>query len=123
MKAEQRAELIKDLMDRCLETLTRKGNDYKTIEDVNGNFKELARELSTPERQLTPYDIWYVFFAKHLSAVKNFITRGSLESEPIEDRILDAVNYLLILHTLIEENKRIKDVPLRKTMPVGNYKP
>ena len=46
---------------------------------------------------------WLVFFLKHEECIEKF-TRGEYhDSEPIEGRIADAINYLLLLRAIIEE--------------------
>jgi NADPH-dependent glutamate synthase beta subunit-like oxidoreductase len=55
---------------------------------------------------LSPAQALGVYMKKHLDAIFTFIGKGRVESEPIEGRIHDAVNYLLLLNKLIAYEKR-----------------
>lgn len=73
--------------------LKKKGADYSTPEDRLANFKRLKH----------PLFCWQVLFQKHVDAIHKFCDKGKLESEPIEERIKDARNYLLLLAALISD--------------------
>lgn len=79
-----------------------KNADYSrgNVVDNNAAFKEMAKEVG-----ITPLQVWSVFAKKHFKAIDSFIKFGS-ESEPIEGRIIDAINYLVILHSLIKEQEQ-----------------
>jgi len=97
---QQREKLIKDLLGKAEELRIKKGNDYSGMVDVNSNFKRLGERLG-----LSPMQILWVYLVKHLDAIETFIKDGKVKSEPIEGRIIDAVNYLLILNSLIKETQ------------------
>lgn len=78
----------------------KKGKDYAGSEDALKNFKEVAKRTG-----LTPKEAWLVYFTKHMMAIETFIRNGQVESEPIEERIKDAILYLFLLHGLIEDEK------------------
>lgn len=75
-----------------------KGKDYSGDEDALSNFKVLAQRLG-----MTPLQVWGVYALKHIAAIESYIKNGSVESEPIEGRIDDAILYLFLLRGLIEE--------------------
>jgi transcriptional regulatory protein LevR len=78
-----------------------KGKEYSLSQaDVNNNFKRLSAELNIKSEQI----LW-IFLKKHLDAILNYINKGKVESESIDSRIGDAVNYLLILSSLIQDLK------------------
>ena len=80
--------------------MTSKRKDYTRHDpDVLANFKRTAR-LSG----LTPEGVLGVFLQKHLDAIYSYIKAGHAESEPIQGRLDDAANYLLLLGALIEES-------------------
>lgn len=88
-----------------------KGEDYtKGDEDVLTNFKE-GRVFG-----LTSFQTCGLFTKKHIDAIYNYIkSEGQSESEPIRERIKDAINYLILLNGLIEEHKGLikeRDEPL-----------
>jgi len=109
MNASDREVFFRGLFDECLAIAKRKGSDYsenKPNADVNSNFKLAAERLSTDARPITKYDIWFVYFYKHLTAIETFIATGKLESEGIRGRIIDAINYLVILGSMVKEDEQ-----------------
>jgi hypothetical protein len=66
-----------------------KGADY-TIGNADRlyNFNQLAKDLG-----LTPRQVWYIYFAKHVNAVLAWVKTGKVESEGIEGRLIDIANY------------------------------
>ncbi len=94
----------------CDELLTKKGADY--TQGAAGdrgrlkNFYEVAERLG-----LRPVQVLSVYLQKHLSAVETFIQKGQVESEAIEGRIADTINYLLLLWKMIAYEKRQEDDP------------
>lgn len=72
------------------------GND-----DVLHNFKVVAAELG-----ITPIQVWYVYFRKHIASIGQHCKGGVAMSESIENRIADAMNYLDLLNAL--NNEEIK---------------
>lgn len=103
MRFNQRAKFIEDFLDTfCRPVMETKGEEYSRGEaDCNSNFKRVAEGVGSD-----PVTICYVYLAKHLDSIANFVKTGATKSEEsIEGRIGDAVNYLLILASLIEEQK------------------
>jgi hypothetical protein len=57
---------------------------------------------------LTPKQALGVYLYKHMSAVFNYIkSNGQSESEPIQERIKDVINYMLLFALMIEEEKPV----------------
>lgn len=99
---KQYVKLIRDHQDSVLEL---KGHDYAGIgfvdnEDRLAQFKLIA-ELSGQ----TPFQVWAVFWLKHVSAICNYIKAGKLESDSIENRFIDEMNYALFGAALLIEGK------------------
>lgn len=79
--------------------LKTKGSDYtRHEEDRLSNFKRSAAAIG-----LTPLQVWAIFFNKHHDAIMAFIKTGKTESEGIEGRIDDCINYLYLLEAIIKE--------------------
>jgi len=93
----------------CDAILTLKGNDYtqgasskgKDPRDRLKNFYRNAERM-----HLTPYQVLQVYMTKHLDAIETFLVSGRVESEPIDGRICDAINYLLLLYKMIQIERR-----------------
>jgi hypothetical protein len=100
MTQEQITNIAEQIFAECLELRKVKGKDYsESNEDILINFKKAADKFG-----MTPYQILGVYMDKHYCAILNYIkNNGQSESEPIEGRINDAINYLILLRGLIED--------------------
>lgn len=95
--------VLAGMLRRCLATLDTKGADYtegRLQEDRFRNFNLAAADMKVPRGV-----IWYVYFFKHLTAVRRFAREGKVDSEPIDGRIMDCVNYLFLLWGMAVEDK------------------
>jgi len=101
-------------MEACDKLLTQKGADYevkaltaKEQEDRDrqrvSNFYAEAASLG-----LTPFQVLGVYMHKHQRAIDKFLATGSVASEPIETRIFDNINYLLLAYKLCKVEERAK---------------
>lgn len=89
------------ILEECIKVMSTKGVDYAAgSADRLYNFREAARDLGLPMEQ-----VLYIYLWKHLTSIKRFCKNGVVESETIESRIVDAINYLLILAKIIDEKK------------------
>ena len=104
MTAEKRIEICTTLFDREIEMLTIKGKAYAGEGDSLANFKRNAERLG-----LTKYQIWAVYFNKHVDSINNAIQQSPDSpvdsSEGMGSRIIDARTYLGILQCLMEEDQ------------------
>jgi hypothetical protein len=85
----------------CWKIYDHKGNDYtrgKGDLDRTDNFK-----MAAENNGVTPLQAWGVYFYKHVSAVWRFLKDGKVESEPIEGRIYDVINYSILLLLIVKE--------------------
>lgn len=114
MEYQKLKELQESVFARCLELTEKKGNDYsKGNKDVLKIFKESADEFGVS----IFVGIGYLM-KKHINAVYHYIkTGGQSESEPIRERIVDAINYLTFILAAIEEQDATKP-PVK--MPIVN---
>ena len=105
MTYEEREKIYKEIWDFCKKTWDTKGKDYAK-EDVLSNFKETAAKYGvTSEMALT------ILLDKHLIAISTWIKKGELKGELIDDKVLDAINYLGMLLCLIREKNKKKNKP------------
>lgn len=81
--------------------LTIKWRDYRGVSpDLLANFKDIAAELG-----ITPIQVLGVYMNKHVKAINKFIRCPDSEnSEPIQGRIIDNMNYLDLLAALIVDD-------------------
>lgn len=90
------------LLEECMSVLQTKGVDYSAgSDDGIWNFRAIAEDIDIPIEKA-----WWVYFFKHLTAVRAFVKRRRVESEPIRGRIVDCINYLLLLNRILEERER-----------------
>ncbi len=72
--------------------------------DQLANFKRIAERTGQ-----TPLQVWSVYLNKQVDSINSYVKDGS-ESEPIETRFADTLNYLYLGMALIKEAKGI-DIP------------
>jgi hypothetical protein len=96
-----------EIVKLCDALLTNKGADYEVgnIDDKDrqrlSNFYAEADALG-----LTPYQVLGVYMHKHQRAIDKFLAKGRVESEPIEGRIADNINYLFLMYKMVQFEKR-----------------
>lgn len=89
----------------CIDLIKVKNADYSQGEqkgDRIAAFRRIARDIN-----ITMEQAWAVFCQKHWGAVMKFIKDGSVESEPIEGRIMDIINYMVLLAAIVEDGKKV----------------
>lgn len=102
MNQIEKMEAVNKIIKKCLDTLDIKNKEYSSDNDVLSNFKE------SKEFGLTQFQSWAIFFNKHKSSIYNAIKNNpenpdTNSSEDLESRIIDCINYLLLLYCLKEE--------------------
>lgn len=97
------------LQDR-LAILNAKGPEYTRRNNklAHANMEKVGEFIN-----LSPLQVWQVYFVKHIEAIFNYIECHVNEipmplSEPIEGRIYDAQNYLELLHAMINDIEEAK---------------
>lgn len=103
MNREDLEKLTTATFDEILRLQRGKGAEYSGDFDALSNFKRAA-----VRRAIHPMDVLMVYMDKHLDAINTFVKNTSKGqqpelSEPIQGRIDDAINYLLLLKGLIHD--------------------
>lgn len=105
-----RTEFIKirqELLEACADIMDSKNEDYTKGNQMQGDFLHFFNtgiDIGVPPAQTCG-----LLLKKQISAVYNYIkSEGQSESEPISERIKDAINYLIFLHALIIQNESDK---------------
>lgn len=107
MQRRQFEETSDELYEMVIETLLRKGVEYQKDNNVFSNFEENAKDLG-----LSKYQIWNIYFNKHVKSISNAIKTNPEDPtakempEKLQGRIVDAVAYLLLLNGMISEAKK-----------------
>lgn len=106
MNLKDRKDITQSIYNQTMIILEGKGNAYSSKEDTLSNFKKIASSLN-----LTKYQIWSVYFNKHIDAINNAIKDypeyPEDKTEGMKGRIFDAINYLTILYCLLHEDNNI----------------
>jgi len=97
MNREEYEEFRDELIDEAFGVSDDKSEDYtKGNEDVLHNFKSVAERTDTH-----PMETLLIYKLKHQDAINHFVkTKGEHESEPIRQRIIDDINYNVLLLAL-----------------------
>ena len=99
MKKEELYKLIEDeVLPKCKEIMMSKGEAYSGQEDKLGNFKRCGKLAGVDTKRA-----WFIYFAKHFDSLSSYIRGEYVDSEPIEGRIIDLINYLFLFYALIKE--------------------
>ena len=109
-----------EMLGTCDEIMARKGADY--TQGAAGDEGRLRNFLRTADRLgITTRQALAGHLVKQLDAIETFCKKGQVESEPIESRIADAINYLLLLHKLNRFEERRAPAPTAAYKVSGAY--
>jgi hypothetical protein len=95
--------LVESTMESCKKTLVKKREEYVNDPniDVLSNFKNNA-ELSIVG---TPEGIGWELMTKHLQSIKDYCEGRKVGSEVLDEKIGDAINYLVLIKAVISERE------------------
>ncbi len=102
MKIQEFKKLLEYRFDKTRETYSTKMTEYANIMDVFKSFRE-GVGFSFHD---TPEGVAWEYACKHLECIKTIISKlpGEVPTdELLEEKIGDAINYLIILEGLIKE--------------------
>lgn len=69
------------------------------------NFERIGERLKLPREK-----VWAIYFEKHLDGIHAYLDGHRSQREDVRGRLLDAINYLMLLWGMVEENER-NDLP------------
>lgn len=99
MKPEDFNAYVTEFKQKMEDISSKKNLDYSAgSNDPLNDYKSAAARLN-----LSPIQAWSVLFTKHIHAVERFVKVGSVESEHIEDRLIDIANYAILGAALIKD--------------------
>jgi len=106
MTASEYKKMRDEFLKTTLELSDNKRIEYTEgnhIDNVLWNFENSAKDVPHG----TPMTILVVFLNKHLSSLRSYFRTGKeYSTESIESRIMDIINYLLLLVAMIRTNKK-----------------
>ncbi len=108
MTEARRLEKTAEVFSGIVELSKGKSADYASAQDTLLNFKQGANICS-----VSPFEYWRVLFLKHVQSISNAVVKDawnpSTTSEPIEGRVFDAINYLLLFLCLLEDTQAMRE--------------
>jgi hypothetical protein len=97
--------MLNEVLDSMRALTASKGEEYARSDDQFANFKRSAEEAG-----VTKFQIWLVFFNKHMDSIKYFVKHGELKStETLLSRIDDAILYLILMRGMYIEDRLKSD--------------
>ena len=100
MHTQKFKDLAKEVLENCSAVLVEKGQDYGSIDDRLIQFKKMGSLQNTTPRKA----LWAVA-TKHLTTIMDAVEGVGPTFEDIEHRIVDFINYLILLLAIIKEEK------------------
>lgn len=116
MDKQQFDKEVEELFAKCSEILVGKGREYQSTSkdgvNVFANFERCGARLDIP-RETT----LLIYLTKHLDSIYTFIADlknnpndfkklESRLSEPINGRVFDAINYLILLNSMFNDRRK-----------------
>lgn len=86
------------LIEECRGMRDTKGKEYAHSESRFANFDRAAERLGISRTMAAS-----VYLYKHLDAIDSYIKTGTVHSEAIRGRIVDAITYLTLIAGMIDE--------------------
>lgn len=106
MKLEEFQKIANAVVNRSLKVLTAKRNEYASEDDVLINFKSAGKYLDT-----TPQSALLYFLTKHLISLRDIVYgKVPCDMETIQEKITDAINYLILLEALFYDAPDINHI-------------
>lgn len=104
MTPAELGQFFMNFTDEQAQIMTDKGESYSGVKageekDRLSNFKRIAEDM-----ELSPLQVWLVYFLKHVDSVKTFVKTGH-ESEGFRSRALDLANYAILGAALVKEQE------------------
>lgn len=117
MTPERFKQIVDARLAHCREVLTAKGEEYSRDGDRLHNFKSAGRKRGcTPEKSLLGMD------DKHTVSIDDIVEDLEMGKLPtvstLNEKISDAINYLLLLEGLIVERMDTASLPCPVAPPI-----
>jgi len=100
MDAKTFDKYFDEIFNKSEEIFLQARKEYAENEDVFKNFEALESILN-----ISREEVLFVYFYKHVLGISNYLKGVKKQRDSIEGRILDAINYLIMLYAMIKERK------------------
>ena len=101
MTTDEAEKLIDEILVKCKEIRLSKGTAYAGREDRLGNFKRCASLTG-----VSPAVALFIYASKHFDALSSYVRGDYKDSETIDGRIADMINYMFLFYALIKEESK-----------------
>jgi hypothetical protein len=91
-------EIVGGQVRHCLDTLESKGREYSLSADRLDHFKD-----SATEQGVSPTQALWGMASKHIASLSGMCKHGSNNMALWNEKITDAINYMLLLRALAQE--------------------
>lgn len=104
MNNEDFSQIAKAVMNKCGNTLIKKGKEYAGAdEDRLSAFKRPAACLGTSPEQVALSYAW-----KHWDSINQLVKRGEFDPEIWDEKCGDLINYMILIRALVAERQSAK---------------
>jgi hypothetical protein len=104
-KREYLLQLHKETSDTAYEICKRKNSDYANESDPYANFRVSSGYGVHPVKAIL------IRVSDKLARIGNFVEKGNLENESVDDAILDVINYAILMRGLIHDEQESGNLP------------
>jgi len=105
MEFEKLEDVAFSILDEATRVRRIALKEYARSENVFENFEDTAARLG-----ITREEVAYVFLDKHIRGIASYIRGNKSQRDSIRGRIVDAINYLLILASMFEDRNDAKSL-------------
>lgn len=93
MTTDHFSDLVEEIRDASIKTLTKKNANYATTDDPLHNFKVGAAITGG-----TPAQAALGYMAKHLASLQDKVSRNDFhDRDDLKEKIQDSINYLVLI--------------------------
>lgn len=100
MNTRKFERIVKEFIEEVNRVRFQAQQEYAETDNVFQNFEETAERLG-----ISREEVLYVFLDKHLRGVARWIRGVKDQRDAVEGRIIDAINYLIILYAMIRDEE------------------
>ena len=100
MKRAEQIKRLKELFIKCVSLVEKKGNDYAKGDDSFSNFTGITAITGIPTEL-----VFLQFIAVKILRIAELIKKEKAENEPLEDSLIDLINYAALFKIYREEGK------------------
>jgi hypothetical protein len=103
MTKEQYRSFRDEKFKECAVTSNLAQGEYASEDDAFQNFKTAGEDMEVSDKK-----VLYIFLKKHIDGIRAYLRNpATAQREPVQGRIKDAINFLMLLWAMVEEEEMI----------------